>query len=128
MAHKNTLSVSTEVAKRLDVTCRKGDTFALTINAKDSTGTPIDFNVFNDMKWEVRPTDEDTGVPVLKFLFPSDFDTTVVGSLTITKEAIDMAAVESGVYVYDFELTDQNNKTTTWFYGIFKINDDVSIG
>ena len=49
MAHKNTLSVSTDVAKRLDITCRKGDTFELTINAADSTGLPIDFNVFIDM-------------------------------------------------------------------------------
>ena len=128
MAHKNTLSVSTDVAKRLDITCRKGDTFALTINATDSTGTPIDFNVFVDMKFEVRPTDEDTGVPVLKFIFNSDYDVTALGSLTIMKDAADMAAVEAGIYVYDFELTDQNNKTTTWFYGIFKINDDVSIG
>lgn len=126
MAHKNTLSVSTDVAKRLDITCRKGDTFELTINAADSTGLPIDFNVFIDMKFQVRPTDEDTGTPILSFDFPSNYQQSV-GSLIIRKAATDMESIESGVYVYDFELTDQNSKTTTWFYGIFKINDDVSI-
>lgn len=127
MAHKNTLSVSTDVAQRVDVTCRKGDTFSLTINAKDSLGVPINFGVFTGMKWEVRPTDEDTGTPILSFTFPSDFNTAVVGSLTISKDSSAMEHVAAGVYVYDFELTDASAKKTTWFYGIFRINDDVSI-
>lgn len=30
-----------DVAEKLDITCRKGDTFELSLNFKDSTGTAI---------------------------------------------------------------------------------------
>jgi hypothetical protein len=38
-----------------------------------------------------------------------------------------MANAEAGLFVYDFQLTDSSNKTVTWFYGLFTINDDISI-
>jgi hypothetical protein len=123
MAANTNLSVNLDVAKRLDITCRKGDTFELVISATDSSGNDIDFTAYTDAVLQVRPTD-DSATLVLEFAV-SDFDLTV-GSITANKTAAEMAAVDSGIYVYDLELTDSVGKVVTWFYGLFKINDDVT--
>lgn len=127
MAKSGNLSVSTDISKRLDITCRKGDTFEMTIDATDAEGDAVAFGSYSDIALEVRPTDEDSGTPVLSFDHPTDFNTAVAGKLVISKSATVMAAVTAGVYVYDMQLTDSAGKTVTWFYGLFKINDDVTI-
>ena len=127
MAKSGNLSVSTDISKRLDITCRKGDTFEMTIDATDAEGDAVAFGSYSDIALEVRPTDEDSGTPVLSFDHPADFNTTVAGKLVISKSATVMATVTAGVYVYDMQLTDSAGKTVTWFYGLFKINDDVTI-
>ena len=78
------------------------------------------------MKMQVRPTDEDVATPVIEFTYPTDFETPELGSLVISKDSTFMETVESGIYVYDIQLTDATSKTVTWFYGLFKINDDIS--
>lgn len=127
MAKSGNLSVSTDVSKRLDITCRKGDTFELTITATDAEGENVEFGSYTSIDLQVRPTDEDTGTPVISFDHPADFDTGTAGQLVITKAAQEMSGVAAGVYVYDMQLTDSTGKTITWFYGIFKVNDDVTI-
>jgi len=122
----NSLKISTDVAKRLDITCRKGDTFVLTMTVTDSAGDPVDFSTYADILLQVRPNDEDTGTPIVEIL-GGDWDTSTVGTLIGTKDAATMAAVDAGWYVYDLQLTDSAGTVVTWFYGIFKINDDVTI-
>lgn len=120
-------SVNLDVAKRLDLTCRKGDTFSLSMSVTDATGASVDFSVYTDIKMQVRPTvDDDVASPILEFDYPTDYDTSVVGQLEISKSATAMSAVAAGMYVYDLQLTDAVGKTITWFYGLFKVNDDIS--
>jgi hypothetical protein len=126
MARTSAFSVSTDVSKRLDITCRKGDTFELTMVVNDAEANAVDFSLFNDMLLQVRPSDDDTGTPVLEFIFPTDFEVSILGTLIIKKSNTDMASIDAGIYVYDLQMTDANSKVVTWFYGIFKINDDVS--
>lgn len=126
MGLTSNLSVNLDVSKRLDITCRKGDTFSLVISATDSAGSPIDFGAYTDMLIQVRPTDEDTGTPVVAFSWPTDFNTATVGQVTVEKDAATMAALEAGIYVYDYQMTDAGGNVATWFYGTFTINDDVS--
>jgi hypothetical protein len=121
------LQVNLDVAKRLDIVCRKGDSFELTLEVTDAEGNAIDFSLYSSMKFQVREAEEDTGTPVLEFSYPSDFITSVPGKITIKKTADLMANAEAGLFVYDFQLTDSSNKTVTWFYGLFTINDDISI-
>lgn len=126
MSHtSSSLKISTDIAKRLDITCRKGDTFKLTMEVTDANGAAVDFSAFLDLLIQVRPTDEDTSTPVLELVL-ADFDVSTIGTIVATKDAATMADVEAGMYVYDFQLTDQDGFVTTWFYGIFKINDDVA--
>ena len=115
-------SVNLDVAQKLDITCRKGDTFRLLLTFKDSTGTVINVG------------DLDSSVPTYSFSFEvRDFATddgdnarlstnsnarrervsnvTVQnvesdgsdGKIRIVIEAEEMAKIESGVYVYDLQ-------------------------
>ena len=120
------LKANLDIAQRLDITCRKGDTFELIITIKDSNGTALDLTSYADFEMDVRPTDEDTGTPVLTFT-NSDFAKTASGILTATKSFTEMGAVESGTFVYDLQATDGSSVRTTWFYGLFTIIDDVTI-
>lgn len=126
MATNNTTNINLDIAKRLDLTCRKGDSFSLTMSVTDTNGDLVDFSTYSDIKLQVRPTDEDTGTPVLEFDYPSDYDDGTIGVLVINKSAAAMSSIEAGIYVYDMQLTDSVGKTITWFYGLFKVNDDVS--
>jgi len=120
------LKANLDIAQRLDITCRKGDTFELIITIKDANGTALDLTTYADFEMDVRPTDEDTGTPILTFT-NSDFTATAQGILTATKSFTDMGAVESGTFVYDLQATDGSSVRTTWFYGLFTIIDDVTI-
>jgi hypothetical protein len=120
------LKANLDIAQRLDITCRKGDTFELIITITDSTGVAIDLSSYVDFEMDVRPTDEDAGTPILTFV-NSDFSATAAGVLTATKSFSDMESVESGTFVYDLQATDGSSVRTTWFYGLFTIIDDVTI-
>jgi hypothetical protein len=115
-----------DIAQRLDLTCRKGDSFQLLFNVKDSDGALVDFTLFTDFKMDVRETDDDEGTPILQFL-NADFVGTAEGTLTASKSYTEMAAVQSGTFVYDLQVTDGNAVRTTWFYGLFTIIDDVTL-
>lgn len=125
MGRRNKNSVNIDVAQRLDIIARRGDTFELTMEVTDAAGNDVDFSLFTDIVMDVRTTTEDTGTPVLEFTL-SNFDTTNIGQLRIIKEAANMEVTPS-MYVYDMELTDAVGKKVTWFYGFFKVTDDVTL-
>lgn len=120
------LKANLDIAQRLDITCRKGDTFELIITITDSTGAALDLTTYTDFELDVRPTDEDAGTPALTFV-NSDFAKTATGVLTATKSYSDMESVEAGTFVYDLQATDGSAVRTTWFYGLFTIIDDITI-
>ena len=120
------LQANLDIAQRLDITCRKGDTFELVISVKDSAGVALDLSAYTDFEIDVRPTDDDSGTPILTFT-NSDFNGSAEGILTATKSFTDMAAVESGTFVYDLQATDSAATRVTWFYGLFKVVDDVTL-
>jgi hypothetical protein len=120
------LKANLDIAQRLDITCRKGDTFELVITITDSTGAALDLSAYTDFEIDVRPTDEDSGTPVLTFAY-SDFAASNLGVLTATKSYTDMESVEAGTFVYDLQATDGGAVRTTWFYGLFTIIDDVTL-
>lgn len=116
-------AVNLDVAKRLDITCRKGDTFSLTINVTDSNGDAVDLSSYA-FKMEVRPTDTSATVTI------ADTDITASGTaggvLTVTIASSIMAAVDSGLYSYDLQ-TIASGVTQTWLYGVLQVNEDVTV-
>ena len=50
-------SVNLDIASRVDITCRKGDTFTLELTFKDEDGNVIDLSVGYDWVMQVRESD-----------------------------------------------------------------------
>lgn len=115
-------SVNLDIAQRLDITCRKGDTFTLTLNITDSAGTAIALTPYS-FQMEVRDSATDAIIiPTADFTFNKDADSTT-GKLNITSSAANIDT--AGSYIYDLETT-LNTDVQTWLFGVFTINDDVT--
>jgi len=121
-------SVNTDIAQTLDITCRRGDSFGLTINFKQSDGTTAQSLNGYSFEMEVRSTEDDEGTPVISI---DDAAITVVNesggtiSIAITDDV--MENVPGDTYVYDIQAVTEAGLTTTWVAGTFIVNEDVTI-
>lgn len=131
-------AVNLDTAKRVDITCRKGDTFLLNLDTTSASGADLNLTGYT-FKMEVRTSDESTGGEAADDVILTTVDTDnsegkeieiptqdANGNLTFRVSATNMAGVDSGLYVYDIQAT-VGGVVTTWLYGTFKINEDVSI-
>lgn len=114
--------INLDSATRVDVTCRKGDTFELEFTFSDDAGDAIDLTGYT-WKMDVKETDTSSSDVIADSSF--SYTGTATGVLKITASASVMAAVSGGLYVYDLQSTN-SGVVKTWVYGIFKINEDVS--
>ena len=123
-------SINLDIANRVDITTRRGDTFTLELTFNDEDGVAIDLSSGYDWMMQVRESDTSSSALIdgdsnddlaNDFGFTGDNN----GLLTITASASVMSAIEGGIYVYDLQSA-QGAVVTTWMYGIFKINEDVS--
>lgn len=123
-------SVNLDIASRVDITCRKGDTFTLELTFKDEDGNVIDLSVGYDWVMQVRESDTSATAALSgdsndetdnDFGFVSDAN----GVLTIASPASIMATIDGGIYVYDLQSV-QGSTIVTWMYGVFNVNEDVS--
>jgi len=116
-------------AQRVDIVCRRGDTFKMVLNVRDSSGAVVNVSgsVFT-YKMEVRETDTATGTVIPTNATGFVFAGTASGVLTVTVTSTTMAAVNSGLYVYDLQTTRVSDSfVQTWLYGTFLINEDVTV-
>lgn len=126
------LTINLDTAQRLDITCRKGDSFNLELTFTDDSGTAIDLSAYS-FKMDVRESDTASGT----ILNDTNFTYTVSGdssnTLTVAAPGSTMEAVDGGMYVYDIQSDsdgDDNSSTgtiKTWLYGIFKVNEDITL-
>jgi len=114
--------INLDNSTRVDITCRKGDTFSLELTFTNDAGTAIDLSSYT-WKMDVKETDTSSGDIIAddSFTYAGNSD----GELTITATAATMAAVSGGIYVYDLQST-SSGVVKTWVYGVFKINEDIS--
>jgi len=131
-------TINLDTSQRVDITCRKGDTFDLSLTLKDNASTPASVVADNDtFKMEVRTTDEggdayangnatiilstqdtdgtgDTKQIVVKDSADFDMTSSSVGAaatdgvVRFTATAAIMASTSAGLYVYDIEMTDNS--------------------
>jgi len=115
-------SINLDNSTRVDITCRKGDTFRIEFTFSDDAGDPIDLTGYS-WKMDVKETDTSSG----DIIADSDFSYSgnTDGELEITASATTMSSVSGGLYVYDLQ-SNNGGTVKTWIYGIFKINEDVS--
>lgn len=133
-------SINLDVSQRVDITCRRGDTFLLDLDITDENGDAKDLTGYT-FKMEVRKADTDDAAY-------ADGDATIIlstqddsagskyisvdtaalstGDVSFKATATIMKGVASGLYVYDIEATG-GSSTTTWLHGLFKINEDVTV-
>ena len=123
-------SINLDIANRVDITTRRGDTFTLELTFNDEDGIPIDLS--SGYEWMMQVREADTSTTALIDGDSNDdnandfgFTGTNTGLLTITASSATMASIEGGLYVYDLQ-SSQGATVITWMYGIFKINEDVS--
>lgn len=116
------IEINLDTATRVDITCRKGDTFKLEFTFTDDDGDAIDLTSYS-WKMDVKETDTSSSDIIADSSFT--YNGTSAGKLTVTATAATMAAVSGGLYVYDLQST-SSGTVKTWVYGIFKINEDVS--
>ena len=115
-------SVNLDNAKQVNITCRKGDTFALEIDFYDVNGNPMDLTAYT---WKMDVSDSDTSpTPVLN---DDDFSYSgnSSGKLYVAATANTMATIDGGVYVYGLQSNDAG-VVKTWIYGMFTVNEDVA--
>jgi len=113
-----------DIATRVDITCRKGDSFRMEIDFEEA-------QTLTGWKMEVRThdTDDTTATPgpfldAFTFALQDNADGVVDAVLVVTKAASAMD-VTSGLYVYDIQQADTTVKT--YLYGVFKINEDITL-
>ena len=115
-------SINLDRSSRLDIRCRKGDTFKLifTFDADQSSARPV-----AGWKMQVRTTADDEETP--KLSVTNNGTTYFVYSdagkkLTLTIPAGTMNF--SGQYVYDIQHA--GSETETFFHGVFTAVEDVT--
>lgn len=127
-------SVNLDISQRVDIICRKGDTFDLEFIIEDADGVPVDVTTptVYTFRMEVRenstapgpPMIDTTGDPATGFEIIGTFD----GVVSVLSNATFMETVPSGTFVYDLEATKvADSNVQTWFYGLFKVNEDITI-
>jgi len=126
--------VNLDTAARLDIICRKGDKFLLTIDFG------VDLTSYTETYWkmQIRDSDDGSGGPAANgttVFTLLDGDTHggfgVDGNtLTITIDAEETPGTlgwGSGTYVYDLQTDLTSGDIKTWLYGTFTINEDITV-
>ncbi len=115
--------VNLDTAARLDIICRRGDSFSLAVefdNDLDAGGT---------WTMQVRTSEDDN---VVGSPFEDGFSVSRNDSdnkkLDITNDAANMD-LAAGLYVYDVQHSDDRSPAaiTTYLFGTFEIREDVTI-
>ena len=142
-------SVNLDVSEVLDITCRQGDTFELTVTLKDSAGTGLTLATSNyAFVMQVWATDRKSRSPLIatteRGLKGRNLNTPEVpggayfepfvvddnGNVTIKATASTMRRVPAGRYIYDLQYilptTSGVDTHTTILRGSFVVNEDVT--
>lgn len=129
--HSNKAKVNLDSAARLDITCRKGDTFILFVDF--GFDLSADYQA-GEWRMHVRTDEDDTGAPILDianggttyFTIENGDEDNSKLKITIPSSDMDIA---SGLYVYDLEVLNDDvspNLRKTWLYGLFTVTEDIT--
>jgi hypothetical protein len=118
-------TVNLDVAQTLNIICRRGDTFRLTMELTDSNGDPIVTSDFTYLMQVRTDAFDDSNSPIIN---DTEFtiQATQVGELIITCPASTMASIASGSYFYDLQTTASDGTVQTWLQGSFEVIEDTS--
>ena len=139
-------TVNLDTATRLDIVCRKGDSFLLELDfGKQMPAAEENNNGFDgDYEFKVKSsTTSGTAVGSFTVNVTDSADSETDHVIKVEATSADMTTdITAGLYVYDLQVTDQGtnsdpriyfyeqvdgaDRTVTLLYGTFKIVDDVN--
>ena len=115
-------TVNLDTAARLDIICRRNDSFSLAVE--------FDKDLVADGTWkmQVRTSEDNNDGSAFEDGFSVSRNATDLKKLDITNDAANMD-LASGLYVYDVQHSDGGNpaSVTTYLFGTFEIREDVTI-
>lgn len=128
-----------DISEKLDIICKRGDSFNMSITMTDSNGSPLSVTGWT-FNMEVKSKRIDGGrtvgiTPPVTYeeIILSDDDITSDpssgnGVIIFSVGAAKMKTLTPGVYVYDIQYYNpSNDETRTILEGLFKINPDVTL-
>ena len=131
-------TVNLDTAARLDIVCRKGDTFSLEVlfdenMPADGVAADNDNPVASDSlyKMEVKLTSDASTVEEDAFVIQRKGDTDntdAIKTLVITNTAENMDGINAGLYVYDLQYASAGATgiVSTYLTGTFEVREDVT--
>lgn len=120
-------SINLDISTKLDITCRRNDTFSLELTFADDTGAPVNLEEYSNFMMEVRRHDRQTGNAIVKFTkADGQISGNSFGEMLISRDAASMS-ISGGDYVYDMQAVKSSGEVYTWLRGRFKVNEDVTI-
>tara|TARA_R100000234_G_scaffold116253_1_gene93094 strand:- start:871 stop:1314 length:444 start_codon:yes stop_codon:yes gene_type:complete len=144
--------VNLDVAEKLDITCRRGDTFSLTLTLKDSSGTALQLSTLGyEFFMNVKSNEKDKSgerfviassstasqksptssrlnedqTRDLAGIFTFD-DASDSGTVVLNASAASMASFPVGRFSYDIQQLVGGVRTTI-LRGSFKVNEDITL-
>lgn len=128
-------TVNLDTAVRLDIVCRKGDSFELNVDF----GKQLSDNTEANWKMQIAKSDTSASSATVEgavsdgtgFTIAPNSDGVTDALLTIKISSTTMAGFTSGLYVYDVQSDTNTDDVTegnvkTHLYGTFKVNEDVT--
>lgn len=113
--------VNLDNAQRVDIICRKGDTFSIEIDFYDANNQPIDLTAYT---WKMDVSESDTSPTPILDDTDFNYNGNSTGTLFVTATANTMSTIDGGMYVYGLQSNDAGT-VKTWLYGLFTVNEDV---
>lgn len=127
-------TVNLDTATRLDVVCRKNDSFSLELDFGKTMPSTDDGGV--TYEFTVRKSTDDANT-VGDFSVHTDDANSIDDSMVVVQASSSDMSIDQGMYVYDLAVTDGGatkvypqvdsaNRVVTLIYGTLKVVDDLS--
>jgi hypothetical protein len=116
-----TNTVNLDNAQRVDIICRKGDTFSIEVDFYDANNQPINLTSYT---WKMEVSESDTSATPVLDSTDFSYSGNSTGTLFVTATANTMLTISAGMYVYGLQSNDAGT-VKTWLYGLFTVNEDV---
>lgn len=119
-------TVNLDTAARLDIICRKGDSFSLAVEF--DSDLPDDSGGNNNDEWKLTIRETVDAATVELDTFTVGVNDSDPKKLDITHTSVAMATIDAGLYVYDVQYSDGEStpQITTYLFGTFEVREDVT--
>jgi len=116
-----TNTVNLDNAQRVDIICRKGDTFSIEVDFYNASNQPINLTSYT---WKMEVSESDTSASPVLDSTAFNYSGNSTGKLFVTANANTMLTIPAGVYVYGLQ-SNVAGVVKTWLLGLFTVNEDV---